>query len=166
MSTRAAGWDDILPGMPDYPRNTLTWLMDQHHFLCILNGAQGSCQKTVSPSTQVPNWWGISRLIILTLFPLSGGYTYVLVCVDAVSDLTQAFPCCANPAATIRGSGKLSTMHGYLHQIDGDQGHISRAMIYRTGRSSLPIEILPQRCFYLVSQMDWRMGGIRRRVAK
>lgn len=84
-------------------------------------------------------------MIILTLFPLGEGYKYVLVCVDTVSSLTQDFPCChANQAAIIRGLEKLSTMYKYSNQIDGDQGHISKVMIYKTGQSSLTIEILPQ----------------------
>lgn len=55
--------------------------------------------------------------------PLSKHFKHALVCVDIASGLTQAFPCChANQATTIKGLKKLSTMCGYPHRSDSDQG--------------------------------------------
>ena len=42
---------------------------------------------------------------------------------DTASGLTKPSPCChTNQAATIRELEKLSTVYGYPHQIDSDQG--------------------------------------------
>lgn len=58
---------------------------------------------------------------------------------DTESELTQAFPCRANWAGTIRGLEKLSTTYGYPHQINSDQGHILMVMICSTGQNTMTL---------------------------
>lgn len=76
--------------------------------------------RAVHWSSQLVRDWPVDYIGPL---PLGEGSKYAWICVDTVSSLTQAFPCCCtNQAATIRGLEKLSTMYGYHYRISNDWG--------------------------------------------
>ena len=76
--------DGIWPRLLECPWNKMTWLMQ---LLCVLNKAQGNCQRSVSPFTGAPHWWvNESKMIISAPF-LRVRVLNVFVWVDTVSGL-------------------------------------------------------------------------------
>lgn len=45
----------------NWPWNTVTWLMQQSHILCILNNTQGNCQRRLGLYTKIPHQWGTAN---------------------------------------------------------------------------------------------------------